>query len=70
MTSVLRGMGARPWQFQLASLSSVVVCTSLWITAKTVDQRQRAHAERRALYVGLWTPTLYLIGRSLERPDA
>ena len=39
----------------------------LWIRAKTVDQDERGNAERRALFVGLWPPTIWLIGDSLER---
>ena len=41
----------------------------LWIRAKTVDQEERGNAERRALFVGLWPPTLYLRGDSLERAE-
>jgi hypothetical protein len=51
------------------SLSSVALCLGLWIRAKTVDQHERGNAERRAIFVGLWPPTLYLIGESLERRE-
>jgi hypothetical protein len=47
----------------------VGLCVVLWIRAKTVDQDERGNAERRALFVGLWPPTLYLIGESLEREE-
>ena len=70
LPGVLWRLGARAWQFELASLSSMIGCTSMWVSAKTVDQAQREHMERRALYVGLWTQTLYLIARSLRRDDA
>jgi hypothetical protein len=40
---------------------------ALWIRAKTVDQDERGNAERRALFVGLWPPLIWLIGDSLER---
>jgi hypothetical protein len=49
------------------SLASVGLCIGLWIRAKTVDQDERGNAERRALFVGLWPPTLWLIGDTLER---
>jgi hypothetical protein len=29
--------------------------------------QERGNAERRALFVGLWPPTLWLIGDSVER---
>ncbi|HEX8854009.1 MAG TPA: hypothetical protein VF752_00275 [Thermoleophilaceae bacterium] len=50
-------------------MGSVGLCIVLWIRAKTVDQDERGNAERRALFVGLWPPTLYLIGESLERQE-
>jgi hypothetical protein len=57
--------------FHALSLGSVGLCIGLWIRAKTVDQDERGNAERRALFVGLWAPTLWQIGDSLrmtERP--
>jgi hypothetical protein len=57
----------RGWHLHLASMGSVGLCIALWIRAKTVDQDERGNAERRALFVGLWPPTIYLIGESLER---
>lgn len=62
----LHRLGLRAWHLHLLSLSGVGLCISLWIRAKTVDQTERGNAERRALFVGLWPPTLYLIGNSLE----
>jgi hypothetical protein len=60
-------VGMRGWHLHLASMASVGLCIVLWIRAKTVDQDERGNAERRALFVGLWPPTIYLIGESLER---
>jgi len=54
---------------QYVSLSSVALCIALWIRAKTVDQDERGNAERRALFVGLWPPLIWLIGDSLERQE-
>ncbi len=48
------------------SLGSVALCILLWQRAKTVDQDERGNAERRALFVGLWPPTLWLLGDSIE----
>jgi hypothetical protein len=62
--------GLRPWQMQSASLGSIALCIGLWIRAKTVDQETRGNAERRALFVGLWPPTLWLIGDSLGRHES
>jgi hypothetical protein len=66
ISGTLRKTGLRSTHLQLASLGSVGLCIGLWIRAKTVDQDERGNAERRALFVGLWPPTLWLIGDSLE----
>jgi hypothetical protein len=61
----LRQAGLRSAHLQVASLGSVALCIGLWIRAKTVDQDERGNAERRALFVGLWPPLLWLIGDSV-----
>jgi hypothetical protein len=69
-SALIRGLydsGLRAWHLQWLSLGSVGLCIGLWIRAKTVDQDERGNAERRALFVGLWPPTIWLIGDSLER---
>jgi hypothetical protein len=67
LTRRLHDTGLRGGHVHLLSLGSVGLCIVLWIRAKTVDQDERGNAERRALFVGLWPPTLWLIGDSLER---
>ena len=54
----------------LVSLSTIWLCVTLWIRAKTVDQEERGNAERRALFVGLWPPMFWLIGDSVERQSS
>ena len=66
LISPLHELGLRAWHLQALSLSSVALCIGLWIRAKTLDQDERGNAERRALFVGLWPPTIWLIGESLE----
>jgi hypothetical protein len=63
---LLHRAGLRSAHLHLASLATIGLCVSLWVRAKTVDQEQRGNAERRALFVGLWPPTLWLIGDSIE----
>ncbi|MBA3630879.1 MAG: hypothetical protein H0W55_14630 [Actinobacteria bacterium] len=65
----LHDIGLRAWHLQTSSLASVGLCIGLWIRAKTVDQDERGNAERRALFVGLWPPMLWLIGDSLHQED-
>ncbi|MEB3367950.1 hypothetical protein [Saccharopolyspora mangrovi] len=64
--ALLHRIGVRSAYLQVASLGSVGLCIGLWIRAKTVDQSERGNAERRALFVGLWPPTLWLIGDTLR----
>jgi len=52
------------------SLGSVVLCVGLWIRAKTIGEDERGNAERRALFVGLWPPMLWLMGDTVSRQDA
>jgi hypothetical protein len=65
----LRGAGLRSSHLQVAAMGAVGLCIGLWIRAKTVDQDERGNAERRALFVGLWPPTLWLISDSLAESD-
>ena len=69
LTKALHQAGLRGWLLHGASLGSIGLCIGLWIRAKTVDQDERGNAERRALFVGLWPPTLHLIADSVERRE-
>jgi hypothetical protein len=51
------------------SLASIALCIGLWIRAKIVGEDERANAERRALFVGLWPPMFWLIGDTVRRAD-
>jgi hypothetical protein len=61
--------GLRSSHLHMLSMASVGLCVGLWMRAKTVDQDERGNAERRALFVGLWPPTIWLIGDSLTRHE-
>jgi hypothetical protein len=63
---LIRAARVRGWHLHVGSLGAVVLCITLWIRAKTVDQEERGNAERRALFVGLWPPMLWMIGDSVE----
>ena len=67
VTRLMRACGLRGSHLHAASMGGVGLCLFLWVRAKTVDQAARGNAERRALFVGLWPPTLWLMGDSLER---
>ena len=62
----LHRSGIRDNHVQAFAVGSVALCIGLWIRAKTVDQDERGNAERRAIFVGLWAPTLWGIAISLR----
>ena len=51
------------------SLATIVLCIVLWIRAKTIGEDERANAERRAMFVGLWPPMFWLIGDTVRRGE-
>ncbi|WP_229374977.1 hypothetical protein [Streptomyces spirodelae] len=57
--------GLRGTHLQLASMGSVGLCIVFWMRAASFDQDERGNAERRALFVGLWAPTLWMMGQTL-----
>ncbi len=69
LTKAMHSVGVRGWHAHAVSLGSVGLCIFLWIRAKTVGQEERGNAERRALFVGLWAPTLWSMGNALERRE-
>ena len=69
LTKLLYRIGLRAWMMQIASMGAIGLCIGLWIRAKTVDQDERGNAERRAIFVGLWPPTIWLIGDSLSHHE-
>lgn len=70
LIKTLHRIGLRSWHMQIFSLGAINLCIVLWIRAKTVDQEERGNAERRALFVGLWPPTIWLIGDSLAGQES
>ena len=69
LSALLYRCGLRAEIMQASSLGAIGLCIGLWIRAKTVDQDERGIAERRALFVGLWPSTIWLIGDSLAREE-
>jgi hypothetical protein len=64
-----RRIRPRGVHLHLLSLGSIGLCVVLWIRAKTIGEDERGNAERRALFVGLWPPMLWLIGDALQRSE-
>jgi hypothetical protein len=62
-------MRPRSTQLYALSIASILVCVGLWIRAKTIGEDERGNAERRAIFVGLWPPTIWLVGDALRREE-
>ena len=51
--------------------ASIFGAVSLWGRSAAVDDREsRARAERLAIFVGLWPPTFFLLGKVLQDLEA
>ena len=66
LVNALHSACLRSTHLQVASFGAIALSLGLWARAKTVDQELRDNAERRALFVGLWPPMLWLVGDSLQ----
>ena len=69
LTKALHGTPLRSGHLHAASLGAIALCVNLWLRAKTIDQEERGNAERRAIFVGLWPPMLWLIGDTIQQHE-
>jgi hypothetical protein len=60
----LHRLGLRSSHLRMASMGTIALCVLFWTRASSFDQDERGNAERRAIFVGLWAPTFWLIGQS------
>jgi hypothetical protein len=51
--------------------TSIGATVSLWARSSLVDDRfKKARAERLAIFIGLWPPTFFLLGKVLQDLEA
>lgn len=62
----LNKWGASSSMLYVASIASVLLSMVLWLMGRGERGRARAGAERFAIFVGLWPPTLMIMGKILE----
>ena len=63
----LRKLGFNSDVMHGLGLGSIVAAISLWgRSASTDDWKEKARAERLAIFVGLWPPTFFLLGKVLQ----
>ncbi|MBA2719547.1 MAG: hypothetical protein H0U52_09950 [Chloroflexi bacterium] len=66
MLRALRSAGITPDMFYFASLGSILLSLVLWFLPRSGDDAEKARPERLAIFVGLWPPTLFLMGHALR----
>jgi hypothetical protein len=63
MMKQIRNVGLNSNTLYFASLSSVALSIGIWFLQRGED---RSRAERFGIFVGLWAPTLMIMGKAIE----
>ena len=67
----LRSLGLNSDVLHGLGMGSIVAAISLWGRSAAVDGwKEKARAERLAIFVGLWPPTFFLLGKVLQDLEA
>jgi hypothetical protein len=67
----LHRLGLRGSLMHSLGIGSILAAISLWGRSAAVsDKHRRAGAERLAIFVGLWPPTFFLLGKVLQDIEA
>mgnify|MGYP006276255865 CR=1 FL=1 len=66
MLKLMRMIGMNSATMYLASFASIFLSIAVWFLQRGDD---RSHAERFGIFIGLWAPTLMILGRSLEEAE-
>jgi hypothetical protein len=69
MLAMLRSTGLKPDMFYWASIGSMVLSLVLWFLPRSGDEADKGRPERLAIFVGLWPPTLFLMGHALHEEE-
>lgn len=69
MLRFLRSVGLTPDMFYIASLASMLLSVVLWFIPRSGDESDKGRPERLAIFVGLWPPTLFLMGHALREEE-
>jgi hypothetical protein len=68
---VLRRLGLRSDVLHGLGILSIKLSLVLWmVSARRSDKDAKARAERLAIFVGLWPPTFFLLGKVLQDLEA
>lgn len=67
MVRMLRSLGITPDMAYYASFGSILLSLALWFLPRSPGESERPG--QLAIFVGLWPPTLMLLGHALETHD-
>jgi hypothetical protein len=68
---LLKRLGLDSTIMHSLGLASIVGALSLWGRSAAVSDRSaRGRAERLAIFIGLWPPTFFLLGKVLQDLEA
>ncbi|MGH9321185.1 MAG: hypothetical protein ACRD3V_15045 [Vicinamibacteria bacterium] len=68
---ILKKLGFTSTIMHSLGLASIMSSISLWgRSAAHSDKASKARAERLAIFVGLWPPTFFLLGKILQDLEA
>lgn len=63
MIRQMRKTGIQSGTMYFAALASIALSIAIWFLQRSDD---RSHAERFGIFVGLWAPTLMIMGKAIE----
>ena len=67
----LHKLGLKSDVLHSLGFASILGAVSLWARSAMVDNKDsRARAERLAIFIGLWPPTFFLLGKVLQDLEA
>lgn len=67
MVRMLRRLGVTPDIAYYSAVGSIALSLGLWFVPRSGDDGGRA--ERLAIFVGLWPPTLMVVGHALREEE-
>jgi hypothetical protein len=68
---LLKRLGLNSTLMHSLGVASIAGAVSLWgRSAASSDKHAQARAERLAIFVGLWAPTFFLLGKVLQDLEA
>ena len=70
MLRALRSVGLTPDMFYVASLASMLLSIVRWFVPRSGNDADKGRPERLAIFVGLWPPTLLLMGHALRAEES